>query len=81
MHFIKNTNPPTKAFFTLLLPTVYLVLINKLVYLGLYFSFGLTMKDYNSSYIVLTFNILAGIFFLYETIVFLYMKRRKHNEY
>jgi hypothetical protein len=81
MKYLKTLNPPTKALVALLLPAVYLTVLNKALLLALYISFGMTTKEYNNSYLVLTLNILAGLFFLYETLLFLYSNKRTPIEY
>ena len=81
MKYLKTLNRPTKALVALLLPAVYLTIFNQAILLALHVSFGMTTKEYNNSYLVLTLNILAGIFFLYETLLFLYSKKRSVTEY
>jgi len=81
MKYLKTLNRPTKALVALLLPAVYLTIFNQAILLALHVSFGMTIKEYNNSYLVLTLNILAGIFFLYETLLFLYSKKRSVTEY
>jgi hypothetical protein len=81
MKYLKTINRPTKALVALLLPCLYLIILNKSLALALFLSFGMTAKQYNSSYLILVFNILAGLFFVYETLLFLYSKRNRTNEF
>jgi hypothetical protein len=81
MKYLKTLNRPTKALVAVLLPAVYLTVLNKALLLASYISFGMTTKEYNNSYLVLALNILAGLFFLYETLLFLYSNKRTTREY
>lgn len=81
MKSILNFNRPTKALLSLLIPALYLLILNKSLWFILYLVFNVTVKQYSDSTLVLLLNVFAGAFFFFETIVYLYSRKRKFNEY
>lgn len=80
MRRLRTINRPTKALLVLLIPAIYLLVLNKSLWFIMYLVFHTSVKDYTDSSLVLLLNFFAGIFFLIETIVFLY-KEKKRNIY
>lgn len=81
MRALKTINRPTKALLVLLIPAIYLLILNKSLWLILYLTFSMSTKEYSESALIILLNIGAGLFFLVETVVFLYDKKRNNNGY
>lgn len=80
MRTLKTLNSPTKALLVLLIPCIYLLILNKSLWFVLWLVFGVTVKDYANSGLIAVLNIIVAIYFILETVVFLYSKP-KRNEY
>lgn len=79
MRTLRTINRPTKALLMLLIPALYLLVLNKSLWFILYLTCGMTTKEYANSDLVVLLNIASGLFFLWETIVFLYIDKKKTN--
>lgn len=79
MRRLRTINRPTKALLVLLIPAVYLLVLNKSLWFIMYLVFSTSVKDYTHSTLVFLLNFFAGIFFLLETIVFLYVDKKRTN--
>lgn len=79
MKSLKTINRPTKALLTLLIPAIYLLILNKSLWFIMYLTFGMSVKEYSNSDLIALLNIASGLFFLIETIVFLYIDKKKTN--
>lgn len=81
MKRLRTFNRPTKALLVLLIPALYLLVLNKSLWLIMYLIFGMTIKEYSNSDLIVLLNIASGLFFLWETIVFLYIDKNRNNGY
>lgn len=81
MKSFRTLNPPTKALLVLLIPAIYLLILNKSLWFIMYLVFNTSVEDFTHSTLVFLLNFFAGIFFLFETVVFLYDKKRNNNGY
>lgn len=81
MKSFRTLNPPTKALLVLLIPAIYLLILNKSLWFILYLTFNMSVKEYSESNLIILLNIGAGLFFLLETAVFLYDRKRNNNGY
>lgn len=79
MRTLRTINRPTKALLVLLIPAVYLLVLNKSLWFIMYLIFGMTIKEYSNSDLIVLLNIASGLFFLWETIVFLYIDKKRTN--
>lgn len=79
MKSLRTINRPTKALLVLLIPAVYLLVLNKSLWFIMYLIFGMTIKEYSNSDLIVLLNIASGLFFLWETIVFLYIDKKRTN--
>lgn len=79
MKSLKTINRPTKALLTLLIPAIYLLILNKSLWFIMYLTFGMSIKEYSNSDLIALLNIASGLFFLIETIVFLYIDKKRTN--
>lgn len=79
MKSLKTINRPTKALLTLLIPAIYLLILNKSLWFIMYLTFGMSVKEYSNSDLIALLNIASGLFFLIETIVFLYIDKKRTN--
>lgn len=81
MRKLRTFNRPTKALLVLLIPAVYLLVLNKSLWLIMYLIFGMTIKEYSNSDLIVLLNIASSLFFLWETVVFLYIDKNRNNGY
>lgn len=79
MKSLRTINRPTKALLVLLIPALYLLVLNKSLWFIMYLVFNTSVKDYTHSTLVFLLNFFAGIFFLIETVVFLYIDKKRTN--
>ena len=81
MRSLRTINRPTKALLVLLIPALYLFILNKSLWFIMYLTFNTSIEDFTHSTLVFLLNFFAGIFFLMETVVFLYTDKRRNYEY
>ena len=81
MKSLRTINRPTKALLVLLIPALYLLVLNKSLWFIMYLVFNTSVEDYTHSTLVFLLNFFAGIFFLIETVVFLYIDKKRNNGY
>lgn len=81
MRSLRTINRPTKALLVLLIPALYLLVLNKSLWFIMYLVFNTSVEDYTHSTLVFLLNFFAGIFFLIETVVFLYIDKKRNNGY